>query len=399
MQRYRVQRNIIDLITRFTNQAMQTVIIDHVLDLWAATQILTEPSLKWRLYFTLSSTTNSYPLSPFLTPDIYNLNLARTEISPSEQQSDCYNIVTLQLLAATEKHAAKLSKAIMNELERRLLQRRQASPFETFLVTVILLACLGRMAWSFRAWELQSNSDMQNSEIQPGKERWPLNKPPSYFIQQSDRLSDTLRMLLKIRGVPGGKERHGNTSAKLKDRNKDNIEKMSNTWSGKTSKTGMKDTNAERKSTRDKTQAFGDDDRAKKSQSASTNISPSPSVSSSSTTPCSVYEYSSNCGGYLKETNEDYRQIQDRWYAAVRGIIADDPIMVDHDDDDGVDDNSDVDVEMLDVVTTSAKNKNKNKNAKKVEEKAVPPMNEMFDQNDPRCWELRYVSALLRSSL
>ena len=46
----------------------------------------------------------------------------------------------MQLMGATEKRAACLARVVMNDLERRLLQRQQANPFETFLIAVILLA-------------------------------------------------------------------------------------------------------------------------------------------------------------------------------------------------------------------------------------------------------------------
>jgi hypothetical protein len=121
----------------------------------------------------------------------------------------------------------------MNDLERRLLQRQQANPFETFLVAVILLACVERMCWLFRTWEVQQPTTASDPDTAqpalanetdlaaalqsasspttatpditqppPRHPKWPLDRAPSYFSQQGERFSDILNMLLKMRGVP-----------------------------------------------------------------------------------------------------------------------------------------------------------------------------------------------------
>lgn len=47
----------------------------------------------------------------------------------------------------------QLSKSVMNDLERRLLQRQQSGWFETFLVALLLLNCVERTCWLFRSWD------------------------------------------------------------------------------------------------------------------------------------------------------------------------------------------------------------------------------------------------------
>jgi hypothetical protein len=156
----------------------------------------------------------------------------RIPITPLDHELS-YNLITMQLMGATEKRAACLARIVMNDLERRLLQRQQANPFETFLVAVILLACVERMCWLFRSWEVpstttaatevedafkQHDNDLATA-LQPASSpsaptldlaphqpprnpRWPLDKSPSAFSQQGEKFSDILNMLLKMRGVP-----------------------------------------------------------------------------------------------------------------------------------------------------------------------------------------------------
>lgn len=67
--------------------------------------------------------------------------------------AESYALLCSQLRAATEKRASQLSKTVMNDLERRLLQRQQSGWFETFLVAMVLLNCVERTCWLFRSWE------------------------------------------------------------------------------------------------------------------------------------------------------------------------------------------------------------------------------------------------------
>ncbi|KAF2496347.1 hypothetical protein BU16DRAFT_509318 [Lophium mytilinum] len=195
-------------------------LLRRVLELWVATRILVDHSLEWHLFLN-----PSHP--PMTVPAILGQSdlesTLRTPIT-RENNRDSYDLIKGQLMGAIEKSAAALSKFVMNDLERRLLQRQQANPFETFLVAVVLLACVERMCWLFKTWEVNTtrNADFStesatvDSEIAQALQgprpdlptqslrdaKWPLDKPPAYYSQQGERFSDILHMLLKMRGVP-----------------------------------------------------------------------------------------------------------------------------------------------------------------------------------------------------
>ncbi|KAF2145816.1 uncharacterized protein K452DRAFT_295379 [Aplosporella prunicola CBS 121167] len=142
-------------------------LLSKVLELWIATRILVDPNLSLQLFF-------NHAMPPYKDPVILNQQDLDSAVSASRfaidvgTHPDSYNLITQQILGATEKRAASLSKFVMNDLERRLLQRQQANPFETFLVSMILLACVERMCWLFKTWE---------SPAQPVQPR-PYSVPP-----------------------------------------------------------------------------------------------------------------------------------------------------------------------------------------------------------------------------
>lgn len=241
-------------------------LLSKVLELWVATRILAEPSLKFQLFFNHTQPPFKDPV--IMTPqDLESVPQASRFPIELATHSEAYRLIDAQILGAMEKRAANLSKFVMNDLERRLLQRQQANPFETFLVSMILLACVERMCWLFKRWEnpiqvparnysvpppdlktelersinaanaaasaaenAQNNVDnnvpmpdapppqetspsMQSTAqaatdaanalfSQPHPNRWPLDKPPASYSQQGERFSDILHMLLKMRGVP-----------------------------------------------------------------------------------------------------------------------------------------------------------------------------------------------------
>lgn len=57
-----------------------------------------------------------------------------------------------------EKRASQLSKFVINDLERRLLQRQKCGWFDTFIVAIILLNCVDRTCWLFRSWDNENFS-------------------------------------------------------------------------------------------------------------------------------------------------------------------------------------------------------------------------------------------------
>lgn len=197
-------------------------LLARVMELWHYTQILTSCKLHWHLFSnpSLPPTLSAPTLSPSDMED-----QARLPITTVDHASS-YNLIKMQLMGATEKRAACVARVVMNDLERRLLQRQQANPFETFLVAVILLASVERMCWLFRTWEVQTPADSTasdqasvtdndlasafqspppppaTSQPAPRHPKWPLDKPAASFSQQGERFSDILNMLLKMRGVP-----------------------------------------------------------------------------------------------------------------------------------------------------------------------------------------------------
>lgn len=158
------------------------------LEMWAATCILTSIELQWKLIINLG-----------LFPEKVNTLLLQTPTQFDEKQRlidplispACYSLLTSQLRSSIEKRAQVLSKTLMNDLERRLLQRQQTSRFETFLMAVILLNCAERMAWSFQTWDTESKLS-----------QWPLEKPPATFLEEGDRFAEIVHMILEMRGLP-----------------------------------------------------------------------------------------------------------------------------------------------------------------------------------------------------
>ncbi|PYI12588.1 hypothetical protein BO78DRAFT_392433 [Aspergillus sclerotiicarbonarius CBS 121057] len=166
------------------SQQKKDLLLERVLELWIATHILADGELQWKTY-----------CNPTLPPtSMHSLaqpsDDGRTPID-SVTNSESYELLCSQLRAATEKRASQLSKSVMNDLERRLLQRQQSGWFETFLVALILLNCVERTCWLFRSWD-------DENFVQ----RWPLDKRPPYYSNQGDRFSDILHMLLKMRSLP-----------------------------------------------------------------------------------------------------------------------------------------------------------------------------------------------------
>ncbi|KAH9865389.1 hypothetical protein J1614_008972 [Plenodomus biglobosus] len=206
-------------------------LLAKVLELWNLTRLLTSRSLGWHI-------SSNPSLAPTMAPSTLNAmdmeDASRIHITALNHRAS-YDLIVSQLMGATEKRASSLARVVMNDLERRLLQRQQANPFETFLVAVILLSCVERMCWLFRTWEVQNGAAPPSSDtelIQQSSSseqdlasalnfpsspaaavqtilhtplrnpRWPLDKSPAAFSQQGERFSDILNMLLKMRGVP-----------------------------------------------------------------------------------------------------------------------------------------------------------------------------------------------------
>lgn len=120
-----------------------------------------------------------------------------------------YDLIRAQLLDACERYCSKQSKAVLNELERRVIARQQTSPFLTFLISVITLNCVERMARLYRGF------DTTDGHLQPGGENpdvpdasgvsyvdWPLATSPTLLWKQGQTFSNLLCNVLRLRGLP-----------------------------------------------------------------------------------------------------------------------------------------------------------------------------------------------------
>ena len=128
-------------------------LLSKALELRVAVQILTSQEWEWNLKLkepgevTANSTTAS-------TAQRASINFPAT-MTPSTHPK-AHHILIPQLACVVEKRTSTLSKTIMNELERRLIQRTQHGSFELFLVAVILLNCVERSCWHVLTWDVRS---------------------------------------------------------------------------------------------------------------------------------------------------------------------------------------------------------------------------------------------------
>lgn len=189
------------LLASELGQAKKDTLLERAVDLWVATHILVDNELTWKTF-----------CNPTLPPtSMHSLSQPSDEGRlPIEEVSDSesYALLCSQLRAAMEKRAMQLSKSVINDLERRLLQRQKTGWFETFLVAVVLLNCVERTCWLFRSWDNETFAQRVSWNFS-GIERpvanifqWPLDKRPPYYYTQSERFSDILHMLLRMRSLP-----------------------------------------------------------------------------------------------------------------------------------------------------------------------------------------------------
>lgn len=152
----------------------EDALLKRALELWGTVHILVDHELKWSISEKSSS-----------VDETGNTTSTSTPISP---ETTTYGLLCMQLSAAVEKRAALTAKSVLNDLERRLLQRTSTSSFETFLVAILLLNCVEKSTWLFKSWEQDYL-----------KARWPLDKTPIWYGSQGERIGDMLQMLLRMR--------------------------------------------------------------------------------------------------------------------------------------------------------------------------------------------------------
>ncbi|KAK0722292.1 hypothetical protein B0T26DRAFT_643298 [Lasiosphaeria miniovina] len=105
-----------------------------------------------------------------------------------DSDEEVFTTICLQLTAAAERKAAATSKALLTGMQRVLQDSKVKVNFNMYFATLILLNCVEKSTWAFKAWE-QPN-------LRP---QWPLQKEPNSFTQQGYVIADLLRMLLGIR--------------------------------------------------------------------------------------------------------------------------------------------------------------------------------------------------------
>ncbi|KAI1970402.1 hypothetical protein LOZ51_006774 [Ophidiomyces ophidiicola] len=164
-------------------KASQDDLLEGVLELWATTSVLVGPLLPWKIF-----------LNPTLPPTaIQPLSSSSSEWRipiRKEDGPESYSLICSQLCGAVEKRAAKISRAVLNKIEQRLLQRQREGNFRTFLASLILLNCVERMSWLFHTW--------QGGIL---ARRWPLERSPADFAAQGDRFSNIIATHLKMRSL------------------------------------------------------------------------------------------------------------------------------------------------------------------------------------------------------
>ena len=107
-----------------------------MLELWSINHVLVDIEMKWITFG------NSGP---------EGAGRHRQAIDHQTHRNS-YELLCLQLRAAAEKRASQIARTLLNELERRLLQRTQSGWFETFLAAICLLNCVERSSWLFSKW-------------------------------------------------------------------------------------------------------------------------------------------------------------------------------------------------------------------------------------------------------
>lgn len=173
------------------------ILLSRALELWTAMRLMIDPFLQWQLTCVTEASLHDRRVEG--GQDALEGSISNRRVISPEERPESHRLIVAQLSAAADKRAAYLSKFIMNELERKLLQRQQASPFETLLAAIILLAAVERTCWYFHSWaassDVQSTSTLedalrasvdgnaQQSQMQQDHVENHEPLPPSPFLQ------------------------------------------------------------------------------------------------------------------------------------------------------------------------------------------------------------------------
>ncbi|KAI5245960.1 hypothetical protein E4T42_06580 [Aureobasidium subglaciale] len=203
------------------------VLLGKLINLWAATNILISNEPIWSIFYE----PNHPPVMEAVHGEHAEENASTSQDKSHSdrkafsQDSTDYIVIYAQLQHAAERYCQKQAKFVMNELERRLLQRQQSSSFLTFLAAVILLNCVERMTGLYHSFDPTGSSSAEDihaqlttandnedqhpnqpvaspSETSDRPVDWLLEDPPSHYWPQGSSFSNLLHLLLRMRGLP-----------------------------------------------------------------------------------------------------------------------------------------------------------------------------------------------------
>ncbi|EFX02637.1 hypothetical protein CMQ_2566 [Grosmannia clavigera kw1407] len=106
----------------------------------------------------------------------------------AETDQETYTTLCLQLTAGAERKAAAISHSLLTTMQRLLQDSKTKIDYSMYFTTLILLSCVEKSTWGFKAWDQESL-----------RATWPLERTPQDFAQQGYVIADLLRMLLGIR--------------------------------------------------------------------------------------------------------------------------------------------------------------------------------------------------------
>lgn len=204
---------------------LQAQLLKSVVELWILTRLLTS-SHQQLLQLRYDPTKAARHLPENIDWGSDDEPLGAKNIPRS---SSSYPLIQAQVLAAIESRCSRLGRTVANELERRLLQRQQASRFSTFLSAVILLNCVERMTGLYRTYDTGEQSLQQfydvdgtaSSAAEAARSKptetawgdmsfcitdhpnfWPLEISPAKLWPQGPNFAELLNMLLRMRALP-----------------------------------------------------------------------------------------------------------------------------------------------------------------------------------------------------
>ncbi|CAD0023210.1 unnamed protein product [Aureobasidium pullulans] len=175
------------------------VLLGKLINLWAATNILISNEPIWSIFYepnhppVMEAVHGEHPEEGASASSDKN----QSDRKAFSQDSTDYTVIYAQLQHAAERYCQKQAKFVMNELERRLLQRQQSSSFLTFLAAVILLNCVERMTGLYRSFDPTGFSSNDDIHAQLTTDN---NEDSSH--QPGESFSNLVHLLLRMRGLP-----------------------------------------------------------------------------------------------------------------------------------------------------------------------------------------------------